>query len=137
MKLSEILKDQSTITLSTVDGDNKAKSRVFQHQFIVDGKVFFATSNQSTTFAELKNNSHVEFSQFENAKYIRVAGTATALVGEEKVKYKAMMAELNPGIVEMYTPEGFEAKMEIIAIADADVRVKDFADQSVIEVTVE
>ncbi len=129
MKLSEILKDKSMIYLATVDQEGQPKSRVVNHQFIVDGKLCFGTSNQGNTFAELQNNNRAEFSQFTRGKYIRISGEVKFADAELKAELKAKLAEANPHVVAMYTEAGYEAKMEIAYFENPIVRIIDMQER--------
>ncbi len=134
MKLSEILKDKSMVYLATVDAEGQPKSRVVNHQFIVDGKVCFGTSNQGNAYAELTANPKAEISQFARAKYVRVTGEVKFAQGEFKEAMKAKLAEASPQVVAMYTEEGFAEKMEIVYFENPAVKVIDMADRSLVEV---
>lgn len=136
MILSEILKENTNISMATVDSEGRPKNRIFSHQFIVDGKICFATSNTSSAFAEITNNPYGEFTQFARAKYTRVGGKIIVAEGEEKATLKALVAEKNPKLISMYTEEGFEQKIEVCYFENPDVRVKDFKTFQMIDVEV-
>ncbi len=136
MKLSEILKDKTMVYLATVDAKGQPKSRVVNHQFIVDGKVCFGTSNQGNAFAELNANNKAEISQFSRAKYVRVTGEVKFAEGEFKEAMKAKLAEANPQVVAMYTEEGFAEKMEIAYFENPAVKVIDYTNRSIVEVEI-
>ncbi len=136
MNLSEVLKDQTMISIATVDSDGQPKVRMFNHQFIVDGKICFATSNTGSAFAELNQNPKAEIMQFARAMYVRIKGEVAFADGEEKATLKAKLAEANPKLIEMYTEEGFEVKMEIAYFVDPVISVTDFKTREAVSVEV-
>ncbi len=136
MKLSEIMKNNTNISIATVDSDGKPKVRMFNHQFIVDGKICFATSNQGSAHANFAVNPYAEIMQFARAMYVRVGGKVVKAEGQERTEFLAMVAEANPRLVEMYTPEGFEQKMEIYYFDAPEVSVVDFKTHQPVEVEV-
>ncbi len=136
MNLSEILKDQTMISIATVDSDGKPKVRVFDHQFITDGKICFATSTKSSAYEELKAFPHAAILQFARSKYVRIDGEVVFAEGEEKAALKAKLANDNPRLVNMKTPEGFEEQIEVLYFVDPQIKVTDFQTRSEVEVEV-
>lgn len=136
MKLSELLKDQTMISAATVDSEGKPKVRMFNHQFIVDGKICFATANVNSAYSEIKANPFVEIMQFSRGKYIRVSGKVVISTGEEKAQLMAKLEAENPKLIEMYTKEGFDAKMEVVYFEAPEVKIVDMAMRQPVEVTI-
>ncbi len=136
MNLSDILKDQTMISIATVDETGQPKSRMFNHQFIVDGKVCFATSNTGSAFRELNANPKAEIMQFARAMYVRINGEVAFFEGDLKAEMKAKLAAENPKLIEMYTEEGFEAKMEIAYFVEPQISVTDFKTRESVSVEV-
>ncbi len=136
MNLSEILKDQTMISIATVDESGQPKVRMFNHQFIVDGKICFATANTGSAFAELNANPKAEIMQFARAMYVRINGEVAFFEGEEKEAMKAKLAEANPRLIEMYTPEGFDQKMELAYFVEPNVSVTDFKTREAVPVEI-
>lgn len=136
MKLSELLKDQTMISAATVDSEGKPKVRMFNHQFIVDGKICFATANVNSAYSEIEANPFVEIMQFSRGKYIRVSGKVVISTGEEKAQLMAKLEAENPKLIEMYTKEGFDAKMEVVYFEAPEVKIVDMAIRQPVEVTI-
>lgn len=136
MKLSEIMKNNTNISLATIDGEGKPRVRMFNHQFIVDGKICFATGNQNSTHANLQANPNAEIMQFSRGMYVRIAGEAIRAAGEERTEMLERLALANPRLIEMYTPEGFQAKMEVYYFINPDVRVSEHKTHTPIEVEI-
>lgn len=137
MKLSEIIKDNTMIAFATVNEAGAPKVRQFNHQFIIDGKICFATSNQGSAYADLQKNPNASMMQFARAMYARVNGQVEFATGEEKANLMAKLEAANPKLIEMYTKEGFDAKMEVGYFIDPEVSVVDFKTHTPVEVEVE
>lgn len=136
MNLSELLKDQTMISAATVDSEGKPKLRMFNHQFITDGKICFATANVNSAYSEIKANPFVEIMQFTRGKYIRVSGKVIIAEGQEKAELMAKLETENPKLVEMYTKEGFDAKMEVVYFEAPQVNIMDMVERTPVEVTI-
>lgn len=136
MNLSELLKDQTMISAATVDSEGKPKLRMFNHQFITDGKICFATANVNSAYGEIKANPFVEIMQFARGKYIRVSGKVVIAEGQEKADLMTKLENENPKLVEMYTKEGFDAKMEVVYFEAPEVKIMDMVERTPIEVTI-
>lgn len=136
MKLSEILKDQSMISVGTVDAKGAPKVRMFNHQFIVDGKICFATSNTGTAYSELVNHPYAAVMQFARGNYVRIGGKVVVTEGEEKEVLKAKLETENPKLIEMYTKEGFDAKIEVLYFEDPELSVVDFKTHQLVDVEI-
>lgn len=137
MKLSEVLKNNTMISIATVDEEGKPKLRTFNHQFIVDGKICFATSNLGGAYSELKDNPNAEIMQFARAMYTRVAGEVKFAEGALKDELKGILEKENPTLVNMYTKEGFDEKIEVGYFIDPVIRVMDFKTREKIEVEID
>lgn len=137
MKLSEVIKDNSMVAFSTVNSAGEPKVRQFSHQFVIDGKICFATSNQGSTYAELQVNPNAELMQFARAIYSRISGKIQFATGEEKEQLLAKVADANPRLIEMYTPEGFAQKMEVGYFVEPNLKIVDYKTRQPIEVEVE
>lgn len=136
MNLSEILKDQTMVSIATVDASGQPHVRMFNHQFIIDSKICFATSNTNSTYAEINENPKVELMQFARAKYVRISGPVVIAEGQEKKVLKAKLAVENPKLVEMYTPAGFEEKIEVVYFDNPQVKVTDYTNREPIAVEI-
>ncbi len=136
MKLSEILKEGSNITIATVNEQGRPKSRIFSHQFIQDGKIYFCTSNEGSAFKELEVNPYAEISQFARAMYTRIGGKTIVVQGEEKKELKEIVAQNNPMLIQRYGQKGFEQKIEVLYFEEPTVTVRDFKTQSLVDIEV-
>lgn len=135
MKLSEILRDKSTVAIATVDSEGMPHSRAFEHQFIIDGKICFSTSNTNNTYKDLMGNPNAEISQFEQAMYTRISGKIKFVTGEEREALKKLLAEKNPKIPAMFAPE-YDEKVEIGYFVEPQIKILDFKTRLEVEVEV-
>ncbi len=72
----EFLTENSTIFLATSDQEG-ARVRPFQFQFERDGRLWFCTSRQKETYAQLVRDPRLEFSAIsKNMAVVRVKGKA-------------------------------------------------------------
>ena len=58
-----ILAKQPAGVFATQDG-SKVETRVFQHMFVKDGKVYFCTSSEKPVYAQMQKNPQVSFCVF-------------------------------------------------------------------------
>ncbi len=136
MKLSEIMKDNTSISLATVESEGKPRIRMFSHQFIVDRKICFATSNQASAYADFAVNPYAEIMQFTRGMYVRASGEVVKAEGDERVTFLARVAEANPWLVEMKTKEVFDQTMEVFYLDTPKVTVVDYKTRQPIEVEI-
>lgn len=136
MKLSEIMKDNTNISIATVDSAGMPKVRMFNHQFIVDGKICFATSNQGSAYADFATTPYAEIMQFARAMYVRIGGKVVKTEGQERLAMLEKVAAANPQLVTRYTEQGFAEKMEVFYFEGPAVNVVDFKTHSKVEVEI-
>lgn len=125
MNSNQLFKDQTIITLGTIDKDNTPNLRYVEHQFTEDGKIYFATSNQGSAYKELSNNPNIDIMQFEQGMYTRVRGQVKFLAYNEKKAIKEHINQVNPKISVRYGEDGFKQFIEIGYIINPVVDVRD------------
>lgn len=107
MKIDQLFENQTIIALGTVTTGNRPNLHYVEHQFTTDEKIYFATSNQESTYNDLSNNPNVIIMQFEKGNYTRVTGQVKFLTGEQKEIKKALINDLNPKIQTRYGIDGY------------------------------
>lgn len=120
-----ILKANPNGTLATVAG-GKAKTRVFQYLFTIDGKVYFSTNNEKPVSAQIKANPYVSFCTYP-ANFAPVLSVNGKAVFVDDMALKTRALDENPGIKGIYkTPEN--PIFEIFYIDVEEVETFSFAE---------
>ena len=96
--------------LATVDGD-KPRVRPFGGLLLLNGKVYFNTSDTKDVYKQMIGNPNVELCAFDKGIWLRVEGTA---VKETTEDLKKEMFKAQPGVAKMY--EGKEMSFQIFSL---------------------
>ncbi len=125
MNTNQLFKDQSIIALATVDSNNTPNMRYVEHQFTIDDRIYFATSNQGSAYRDLSTNNNITIMQFEQGVYTRVKGQVAFLDSEEKETIKTKINQVNPKIAARYVLDGYDKFIEVGYITNPTIDVRD------------
>lgn len=98
--IKAILAKQPAGVFATLDGD-KVKTRVFQHMFVEDGKVYFGTSSDKPVYEQMQKNSNISFCTF-TAEYNPVLSINGKAVFVEDLAIKKRVMDASELVKEIY-----------------------------------
>ena len=98
--IKAILAKQPAGVFATLDGD-KVKTRVFQHMFVEDGKVYFGTSSDKPVYEQMQKNPNISFCTF-TAEYNPVLSINGKAVFVEDLAIKKRVMDASELVKEIY-----------------------------------
>lgn len=125
METNQLFKEQSIIALATVSRDHTPNLRYVEHQFTIDDRIYFATSNQGSAYTDLATNNNIVIMQFDQGLYTRVKGQVSFLAGAEREQLKNLVNQKNPKIAARYGDDGFDKFIEVGYITNPSIDVRD------------
>ena len=105
--ISDFIKKQKLVVISTVDKNNKPESAVLEFGETDNLEIIFDTYNSSKKYKNLQINKHVSFViGWDENITVQYEGIAEELTGEQKKKFQKIYWIKNPKAKRWATREG-------------------------------
>ena len=99
-RFDEMLKNNLYGVMATVEQD-RPQTRVFQYLFMVEGKVYFGTTNNKPVYEQMKNNPYVSYCTY-GTDFEPVLSVNGRAVFEDNREVKERAMQEYPAIKDLY-----------------------------------